>query len=125
MTRRKKSKKDNVGSDYIVSATLRNGRIPPRKARLLLGLIKDMQVDTAMQTLRHNPRKGARIILKLLKSAVANAQSKEGIDVDALWVTGAWADMGRTLRRYMPRAQGRATPIRKKSSHITICLGEG
>lgn len=115
----------NTGKDYVASATLKNGRLAPRKARLLLNLIKNMQVDTALQVLQHNNRKGARMISKLLKSAIANARENAGADVDNLWVVGAWADMGRTLRRYLPRAQGRATIIRKRSSRITICLGEG
>lgn len=122
MTGRKGKK--NSQQEYVAQATLKHVRVSPRKARLILGLIKGKQVEPAMQVLKFNPTKSAAAILKLLNSAVANATEKGGVDVDNLWVTEGWADMGRTLKRFRPRAQGRATPIRKRSSHITIQLGE-
>lgn len=111
-------------NSHLAHATLRHVRISPRKARLVLNLIKGRQVDPALRVLQFCPQKGAKIIAKLLRSALSNAKDKPGVDVDKLWITGAWADMGRTLQRWMPRAQGRATPIRKRSSHITVILGE-
>ena len=109
---------------YVARATAERVRISARKARLLLALIKGQQVEPALNLLQHTPRKGAKIVSKVLRSAIANARESSGADVDKLWVTGCWADMGKTLKRWLPRAHGRATPLRKKSSHITILLGE-
>lgn len=109
---------------HVAKATLGDVRISPRKARLMLGLVKGKQVDLALQILEHNPRKSAALMTKLLRSAIANAQEQAGADVDNLWITGGWVNMGKTLKRWRPRAQGRATPIRKRSSQITILLGE-
>ena len=114
---------DNVGCRYVSRATLRNGQISPRKARLVLDLIKGMDVDAALQSLKHRSGKGPQMVRKVLQSALENARQGAEVDVDQLEIAGAWADMGRTLKRHLPRAQGRATPLRKRSSHITICLG--
>lgn len=114
----------SLDENVVSRATLRDVRVAPRKARLVIDMIKGKQVDPALSILKHSTKKSARLIEKLLRSAVANANEKSGVDVDDLWVTGGSVDMGVTLKRIMPRAQGRATPIRKKSSHITILLGE-
>jgi len=113
----------NVQGDVVATATLRHVRISPQKARLVLGLIRGKEVERALDILRFTPKKGARLVSKLLKSAVSNAREKGGVDVDALLVTGCWADTGRTMKRFMPRARGMATPILKRSSHITLVLG--
>lgn len=108
----------------ITRASLRDVRISPRKARLVIELIKGQQVESALQILRFSVKKGSRLAEKLLRSAIANAREGKGADIDRLWVTAGWVEMGKTLQRWMPRAQGRATPIRKRSAHITVVLGE-
>lgn len=117
------SKKSNKQSESVASATLRHVRIPPQKVRLVLDLVKGKQLEPALNAVQFHPTKGGRLVYKLLRSAMANAQEKGGVDVDQLWVTGGHVDMGKTMRRFLPRAQGRATPIRKRSSHITVQLG--
>ena len=107
----------------VASATLRHVRISPRKVRLVLDMIKGKQIEPALQILQYNPTKAARLTHKLLQSAVANAREKGSVDVDDLWVTGGFVGMGRTMKRFLPRAQGRATPLRKRSAHVTVQLG--
>ncbi|RIL05067.1 MAG: 50S ribosomal protein L22 [Proteobacteria bacterium] len=102
---------------------MRHVRIAPQKARLLVNLIRGKQVDAALKTLQFVPKKGARIVTKLLKSAISNAR-EAGSDVDALWVSAGYVDSGRTIKRFMPRARGSANAIRKRSSHITVVLGQ-
>jgi large subunit ribosomal protein L22 len=106
-----------------VKAKLRFTRIAPRKARLVADLIRGKKSEEALSVLTFTPKAAARIIIKLLKSAVANATQKK-IDVDRLYVKTIMVDQGPTMKRFMPRAMGRATPIRKRTSHITIVLDE-
>jgi large subunit ribosomal protein L22 len=106
-----------------VKAKLRFTRIAPRKARLVADLIRGKRSEEALSVLTFTPKAAARIIIKLLKSAVANATQKK-IDVDRLYVKTIMVDQGPTMKRFMPRAMGRATPIRKRTSHITIVLDE-
>ena len=119
-----RSKSRAVATERTASATLRHVRISPRKLRLVINMVKGRQLSEAESVLKMSPTKGGKILLKLLDSAKHNAKEAKGLDIDRLWVTAGWVDMGRTLKRFMPRAQGRATPIRKRSAHVTVVVGE-
>ena len=105
-------------------AVLRQTRISPQKARLIADIVRGRNVEEAINTLRFMPKKGARIIRKLLESAVANASQNEAIDIDTLYVKTIFVDGGPMLKRIRPRAMGRATRILKRTSHITVVLDE-
>ena len=97
-------------------------RLAPRKARIIVDMIRGLDVIDAMSILRYTNKRGAEIIYKLIDSALSNIETKGEQDVDSLLVGRAWVNEGPTLRRYMPRAQGRATRIRKRTCHIHIEL---
>ena len=99
-------------------------RISPQKARLVADVVRGMGVDQAITTLRFMPKKGAGIIMKVLESAVANATQDEQADVDSLYIKKITIDGGPSLKRISPRAQGRATGIIKRTSHVTVVLDE-
>jgi len=99
-------------------------RISPQKARLVADLVRGKSVDQAINALRFLPKKGARMLKKIIESALANASQNEGIDVDTLYVKSIFIDGGPMLKRIMPRAQGRANRILKRTSHITVVLDE-
>ena len=99
-------------------------RMAPRKARLVVDLIRGRGVGDALNVLDYTPKKAARILAKTLRSAVANAESTGNVDVDDLVVKRAFVDEGPTQKRTLPRAQGRATRIFKRSSHFTVVVGE-
>ena len=105
-------------------AVSRHLRIGPRKARGVVDLIRGKNVGDALMVLDFLPRKAARLVAKTLKSVIANAESQQRVDVDRLYVRRITVDGGATLKRFMPRAHGRATPIRKRTSHITIVVDE-
>lgn len=105
-----------------VQAKLRHYRIAPRKARLVTDMIKGMEVEKAISTLQVTNKKCAPVIRKLVESAVANADQRGDMDVDALYISRAYVDEGPTMRRFQPRAMGRATRINKRSSHVTVVL---
>jgi large subunit ribosomal protein L22 len=105
-------------------ALARQIRISPQKARLIADLVRGQNVASAINTLRFMPKKGARILRKVIESALANASQNEAIDVDTLYVKTIFIDGGPMLKRIMPRAQGRANRILKRTSHITVVLDE-
>ncbi len=99
-------------------------RVPPRKIRLLINEIRGKNVEEALNLLAFAPQRGVLILRKLINSAVANASQYPDIDVDKLFIKHIFADEGPTLKRFRPRAMGRATRIRKRSSHLTVILDE-
>ncbi|MEC9400366.1 MAG: 50S ribosomal protein L22 [Myxococcota bacterium] len=105
-------------------ATLRMVRIAPRKVRLVIDLIRGKSVDEALNILQFTQKRAAPLVSKLIESALSNIENSEQLDWDAddLVVAKAYANEGPTLRRFKPRAQGRATRINKRTSHITIVL---
>jgi large subunit ribosomal protein L22 len=100
-------------------------RISPRKVRMVVDTVRGKSVSQALSILGFTRKKAALPVQKLLKSAVANAVENDGInDVETLVIDRIMVDEGPTLKRFMPRARGRATPIRKRTSHIRIVLRE-
>jgi ribosomal protein L22 len=108
--------------DLTVRARARYVRHAPRKARLVIDHIRGKDVDQARAILMHTPRAASRDVLKLLDSAIANAENNHDLVADDLKIGKAYVDEGPTLKRYRPRALGRATRIRKRTSHMTIEL---
>ncbi|QTR51378.1 50S ribosomal protein L22 [Candidatus Thiothrix anitrata] len=107
-----------------VAAQLRFARISPQKCRLVADQIRGLSVDKALNILAFSPKKGADMLKKVLESAIANAEHNDGADVDELRVTRVFVDQGPTMKRIMPRAKGRANRILKRTSHITVTVGE-
>jgi large subunit ribosomal protein L22 len=108
--------------DLVVRARARYVRTAPRKARLVMDHIRGKEVEQARALLTHAPRAVAEDILKLLNSAIANAESAYELGPEELRIVRAFVDQGPTIKRFRPRALGRATPIKKRTSHMTIEL---
>jgi large subunit ribosomal protein L22 len=105
-------------------AILKYARVSPRKARRVTTLITGKKAGDALMKLRFFPHSSARIVAKILKSAMANAEQKKVADPESMKITKAIVDQGPTMKRVMPRAMGRADVIRKRTSHITVVLEE-
>jgi len=103
---------------------LKGVRIAPRKARLVVDLVRGKHVQEALDILKFTNKRAAPVVSKMISAAIANATSTATVDVDNLVIAEAFVDEGPTLKRFLPRAQGRATPIRKRTSHITVKLSE-
>lgn len=99
-------------------------RIAPRKVQIVLDLIRNQPVDKAMAILKHTPKAACEVLEKLLKSAIANADTNYNMDTSRLYVAECYVCPGPTLKRIRPRAQGRAFRINKRTSHITLVLKE-
>ncbi|MFD2369451.1 50S ribosomal protein L22 [Brevibacillus sp. GCM10020057] len=105
-------------------AVARNIRIASRKVRLVVDLIRGKQVGEALAILKHTPKAASPVVEKLLKSAIANAEHNYELDPNNLVVSKIFVDQGPTLKRFRPRAMGRASRIHKRTSHITVVLNE-
>ena len=105
-------------------AVLRYARISPRKVKIVIDLIRNKSVAEAIGIIKNTPKAASEYLIKLLNSAVANAVNNNGMDPEKLYVAETFANPGPILKRIMPRAQGRAFRIRKRTSHITIVLKE-
>ena len=103
-------------------AVLKHYRMSAYKAREVLDLVRGRDVDRAEEILRSTPREAARVVEKVLTSAVANARNNDQLDPDELYVSACFADEGTTMKRWRPRARGRATRIRKRTCHITVIV---
>ena len=99
-------------------------RLSPQKTRLVVDMVRGRRVQDALNILKFSPQKAAAVVSKLVSSAVANAEQKGVSDVDRLFVKTITVDQGPALKRFLPRAQGRATKIRKPTSHIVVVLDE-
>ncbi|MBQ4599359.1 MAG: 50S ribosomal protein L22 [Clostridia bacterium] len=105
-------------------AHLKYARISPRKVKIVLDLIRGKDVATAMAILKNTPKSASEYLTKLLRSAVANAEHNFNMDASKLYVSECFVCPGPTLKRIMPRAQGRAYRILKRTSHVTIAVSE-
>lgn len=114
----------NENKDTRPKAHVTYARVPASKAKIVLDIIKGKPAGEALAILAYTPRNAARIIEKVLKSAVANAENNQGLDTSKLYVEEAYANKGPKMKRIRPRAQGRAYRIEKQTSHISIVLNE-
>lgn len=105
-------------------AKVRFVRVPPRKAREVMDLIRNKNTEEAKGLLKLSSKEAASVMEKLLNSACANAENNFDLDPDNLYIAKGWVDEGPTLKRFRPRAMGRATPINKRTSHITMVVKE-
>ena len=111
-----------LGDQPGAFASARFVRITPLKARRVVDLVRGLPVDEALSLLQFAPQAASETVYKVLESAIANAVSTEGLDRDDLVVSVAMVDEGPTMKRWRPRAQGRATRINKRTSHITLVV---
>jgi large subunit ribosomal protein L22 len=107
-----------------IKATVKNLRISPKKVRLVVDLVRGKNAVAATHLLRFTNKKAARPVMKLIKSAIANAENNNSLKADNLFVKEIMVEEGVTLKRFMPRAYGRASAIRKRSSHVRVVLSE-
>ena len=119
--RRKKRRRKNT-SPIVVRASSRYVRVAPRKARLVADQVRGLHIDQARALLQFSPRGAAHDIGKLIESAASNAENNHDLVADEMRVAEITVDEGPTLKRFRPRALGRATPIHKRTSHIAVAL---
>jgi large subunit ribosomal protein L22 len=121
--RRTSARRDSLlGDQPGAFASARFVRITPMKARRVVDMVRGLPVEDALALLRFAPQAAAQTVYKVLESAIANAETTEGLDTGDLVVSAALVDEGPTMKRWRPRAQGRATRILKRTSHITVVV---
>jgi len=107
-----------------VKAVAKYVRIAPRKLRIVMNLIRGKSVKEALAILQFTPKAGSEVIAKVLRSAAANAEHNNDMNLDDLVVSSCYVDQGPTLKRIHPRSRGQAFKILKRSSHVTVCVSE-
>lgn len=121
---RERARKKKENKDNRPHAVAKYVRVSPRKVKAVIDLIRGLPVADARAVLMGTQRGAVEPVTKVLNSAVANAENNMEIPADTLYVAECYADQGPTIKRFRPRAQGRATRIRKRTSHITIILDQ-
>ena len=119
---REKTEARKQGADKRPRAIAKYIRISPRKVKIVIDLIRGKQVDQAAAILMYTPKAAAPVVLKLLNSAIANAENTLGLSREDLYVAEVYANPGPTLKRYVARSRGSASPMLKRTSHITVVL---
>ena len=107
-----------------ITAQIKFVRVSPRKVKVVSDMVRGKKVEDALNILEFTNKTASRILRKLLRSAVANAEKRGDIDVDTLYIRRLFVGSGPTLKRYRPAPMGRATPVKKRTSHIFIALDE-
>lgn len=120
----KKEKTTDTAEELVAKATLKYARISSRKVKIVADLIRGKNVDEAMAILEFTPKAGAEVLIKLLKSAIANAENNNMMNHSKLYIAEIYSNQGPTLKRIRPAAKGSAVRIRKRTSHTTIVLKE-
>ncbi|MFT5390291.1 MAG: large subunit ribosomal protein L22 [Gammaproteobacteria bacterium] len=106
------------------TAKLKFTRLAPQKARLVADQVRGLPVEDAVELLQYSPKKAARVIRKVMESAIANAEHNEGADIDELKVSAIFIDEGPTMKRFRARARGRSNRIVKTTSHVTVTVSD-
>ena len=119
---REKTEAHKQGADKRPRAIAKYIRISPRKVKIVIDLIRGKQVDQALAILMYTPKAAAPVVLKLLNSAIANAENNLQLNREDLYVAEVYANPGPTLKRYVARSRGSASPMLKRTSHITVVL---
>ncbi len=109
-------------NNQLVVASARHLRIAPRKMRLVTNMVKGMPALVAIQQLQHTNKKASLMLIKLIKSAIANAQNNFSMEPGQLYIKSLTTDMGKVMKRYMPRARGSAFTIKRKMCHVNVVL---
>jgi len=119
---KEKAERRNENRDKRPRAVAKHIRVSPRKAKIVVDLIRGKRVDDALAILMFTPKSASPVLIKLLNSAIANAENNLEMDRESLYIAEAYANQGPTLKRYWARSHGRADTIKKRTSHLTIVL---